>query len=76
MEKMIIAYLRVSTDKQADKGNSLDVQRKDITEELVGRRGYDLESITFLEDGGYSAGSMKRPKFQTLLSLVKKIGFN
>ena len=53
-----IAYLRVSTDKQADRGVSLDAQRAKVAAyaEL-----YDLDVIDLVVDAGVSAKTLDRP---------------
>ena len=64
-----IAYLRVSTDKQADKGVSLDAQRAKVAAyaEL-----YDLELCEVIVDAGESAKSLERPGLQRALAMLKK----
>ncbi len=52
-----IAYLRVSTGKQADKGVSLDAQR---TRVLAYAERYDLEPLDLIVDAGKSANSLNR----------------
>src|SRR5438445_6228472 len=52
-----IAYLRVSTDKQADRGVSLDAQRAKLKAyaEL-----YELDLVDVIVDAGHSAKSLDR----------------
>ena len=63
-----IAYLRVSTDKQADKGVSLDAQRAKCAAyaEL-----YDLELTEVIVDAGESAKTLDRPGLQRALAMLK-----
>src|ERR1700730_5734959 len=63
-----IAYLRVSTDKQADRGVSLDAQRAKVAAyaEL-----YDLELLEVIIDAGESAKSLDRPGLQRALGMLK-----
>ncbi|OLC08761.1 MAG: hypothetical protein AUH41_07310 [Gemmatimonadetes bacterium 13_1_40CM_66_11] len=58
MPTKTIAYLRVSTDKQADRGVSLDAQRAKLKAyaEL-----YELELVDVIVDAGQSAKSLDRP---------------
>ena len=58
MPTRTIAYLRVSTERQADRGVSLDAQRAKVKAyaEL-----YDLELAEVIVDAGESAKSLKRP---------------
>lgn len=63
-----VAYLRVSTDKQADKGVSLDAQRaKAETYAAL----YDLELAEVIVDAGESAKSLDRPGLQRALAMLK-----
>src|SRR5258705_4952877 len=69
MPTRTIAYLRVSTDKQADRGVSLDAQRAKVKAyaEL-----YDLELVEILVDAGHSAKSLERPGLQRALGMLKR----
>jgi DNA invertase Pin-like site-specific DNA recombinase len=60
-----IGYIRVSTDKQAESGLSLESQRKKIEAycEL-----YDLELVDVEVDAGFSAKSLKRPALRRALA--------
>lgn len=53
-----IAYLRVSTEEQADSGAGLDAQKAALLLECT-RRGWDAPE--FIVDAGYSAKDLKRP---------------
>ena len=66
MATKTVAYLRVSTDKQADRGVSLDAQRVKVAAyaEL-----YDLDVIV---DSGGSAKSLDRPGLQRALGMLKR----
>jgi len=68
MPTKTIAYLRVSTEKQADKGVSLDAQRAKVAAyaEL-----YDLELAEVIVDAGESAKSLDRPGLQRALAMLK-----
>jgi site-specific DNA recombinase len=63
-----VAYLRVSTDKQADRGVSLEAQRAKVHAyaEL-----YDLELVAIEIDAGESAKSLDRPALQRALAMLK-----
>jgi site-specific DNA recombinase len=71
MPTRTIAYLRVSTEKQADKGVSLDAQRAKVAAyaEL-----YDLMLVETIVDAGESAKSLDRPGLQRALSMLKAGG--
>ncbi len=69
MATRTVAYIRVSTDKQADKGVSLDAQRAKVAAyaEL-----YDLELIDVIVDAGVSAKTLDRPGLNRALDLLRK----
>lgn len=64
----VLGYIRVSTDKQADEGYSLEAQRQDIERycEL-----YNLELIDIIADEGESAGTLERPGIERALGILK-----
>jgi DNA invertase Pin-like site-specific DNA recombinase len=63
-----IAYLRVSTEKQADRGVSLDAQRAKVSAyaEL-----YDLELVEVIVDAGVSAKTLDRPGLTKALGMLR-----
>src|SRR5438874_2907928 len=62
-----IGYARVSTDKQADRGVSLEAQAEKIRAMAV---VHNAELIDIIVDGGESAKSLNRPGMARLLALV------
>jgi len=62
-----IGYVRVSTDRQADTGVSLEAQESKIRA-MATVRGCDLDEVVV--DGGESAKDLKRPGVERLLALV------
>jgi DNA invertase Pin-like site-specific DNA recombinase len=64
-----VAYLRVSTDKQADRGVSLDAQRAKV---LAYAELYDLELVDVIVDAGASAKTLDRPGLQRALSALRR----
>jgi site-specific DNA recombinase len=62
-----IGYVRVSTDKQAERGCSLEAQESKIRAMATVQGAELLEVIV---DGGESAKSLSRPGVQKLLGLV------
>jgi DNA invertase Pin-like site-specific DNA recombinase len=62
-----IGYARVSTDKQADRGVSLEAQQEKIRAMVV-VHGAELSDI--IVEAGESAKSLNRPGMQQLLALV------
>jgi site-specific DNA recombinase len=63
-----VAYLRVSTDKQADHGVSLDAQRAKVEAYAM---LYDLELVEIIVDAGESAKTLNRPGVQRALGMLK-----
>src|SRR5580692_10515653 len=62
-----VGYVRVSTDKQADRGVSIEAQAEKIRAMAV---VHDGELIDIIVDGGESAKSLNRPGMARLLALV------
>jgi DNA invertase Pin-like site-specific DNA recombinase len=62
-----LGYVRVSTDKQADRGVSLEAQEQKIRAIAV---VHDAELLNVIVDGGESAKSLQRPGMERLLSMV------
>ena len=68
MTTKTIAYLRVSTDKQADKGVSLEAQQ-DKAKAYASL--YDLDLVEVIIDAGESAKTLERPGLQRALAMLK-----
>src|ERR1700682_5552925 len=64
-----IGYVRVSTDKQSEKGISLGAQTEKIRAMAV---VYGAELIEAVQDGGESAKSLNRPGIQRVLEMVQR----
>src|SRR5437899_7777585 len=62
-----IGYVRVSTDKQADHGVSLEAQEAKIRAMAVVQ---GAEIVDLIVDGGESAKNLNRPGMERLLALV------
>jgi site-specific DNA recombinase len=62
-----VGYVRVSTDRQAEQGVSLEAQEAKIRA-MATVRGVDLDGV--IVDGGESAKDLNRPGVQQVLSLV------
>lgn len=65
----VIAYVRVSTEKQADSGLSLEAQQLKMEQYAA---LHDLEIIAVEIDAGESAGSLKRPALQRALERLER----
>ena len=64
-----VAYLRVSTDKQADRGVSLEAQRAKVE---AYASLYDLDLVAIVEDAGASAKTLNRPGLDRVLTMLRK----
>lgn len=64
-----IAYLRVSTDKQADRGISLDAQRAKVESYA---KLYELDLVEVVVDAGESAKSLQRPGLGRALDMLRR----
>jgi site-specific DNA recombinase len=62
-----IGYVRVSTDKQADRGVSLEAQEQKVRAMAVVK---DVELVDVIVDAGESAKNLQRPGMARLLELV------
>lgn len=63
-----VAYIRVSTEKQADRGVSLDAQKAKVE---AYASLYDLELVEVVVDAGVSAKSLNRPGLERALAMLK-----
>jgi len=59
------AYIRVSTDEQAESGYSLQLQRDRVTSQIAAK-GWELCRV--YEDAGQSGGTLSRPALQEMLA--------
>ena len=64
----VAAYVRVSTDEQADKGNSIFEQQERLTAYC---KAMNWNAPEFYIDEGYSAKNLKRPAITKLLNDIK-----
>ena len=60
-----VAYMRVSTEKQAEEGNGLDSQKRDI--ENYCKKNELVVSDWYIDDG-YTGANMDRPELQRLVN--------
>lgn len=63
-----VAYIRVSTDKQADAGQSLEAQKAKVEAYAA---LYELELVEVVIDAGASAKSLSRPGLVRALAMLK-----
>lgn len=64
-----VAYLRVSTEKQAEEGNGLESQKRDIENYC---RKNELVITEWYVDDGYTGSNMDRPELQRLINDCSK----
>jgi site-specific DNA recombinase len=64
-----VGYIRVSTEKQADHGVSLDAQHAKLT---AYAHLYDVELVDIIVDAGVSAKTLNRPGLQRALGMLRK----
>ena len=64
-----IGYIRVSTDKQADHGVSLEAQQAKLTAYAA---LYDLALVDVIIDAGASAKTLDRPGLQRALAMLRR----
>src|SRR4051794_11762003 len=65
----VLAYVRVSSEEQADSGAGLEAQRAAIRSEC-GRRGWEVVEV--IEDAGYSAKDLRRPGVRAALEELER----
>lgn len=63
-----VGYVRVSTDKQADTGCSLEMQIEKVRAHAA---LHDYELVDVLVDDGYSAKNMNRPAIQSAIETLR-----
>ena len=63
-----VAYIRVSTDKQAEHGISLEAQRAKLESYAA---LYDLDLVAVEVDAGLSASTLDRPGLQSALAMLR-----
>lgn len=62
-----VGYIRVSTDKQVEKGFGLDVQEKEI---LKYCEYHNVKNLILFTDDGYTGTNMERPALQGIISMI------
>lgn len=67
VKRLAVGYARVSTDKQADHGVSLDAQSSKIR---AMAQVQDVDLAEIITDAGESANTLRRPGLERLLALV------
>ena len=65
----VVGYVRVSTERQADEGVSLDAQRAKLRAHCA---AHDLELVAVEADEGVSAKTLDRPGLQRALTMLRE----
>lgn len=65
----VVGYVRVSTERQADEGVSLDAQRARLRAHCA---AHDLELVVVEADEGVSAKTLERPGLQRALTMLRE----
>lgn len=63
-------YIRVSTDKQANEGYSLEAQRAKLEAYCAAQDGWTVDDAHVYIDSGISGKSTERPNYQRMLAAV------
>lgn len=69
----VALYLRVSTDKQAEFGQSLDAQEAELRR-YCHERGWNITRVYV--DGGFSGKDTERPQYQEMIARIKRGGID
>lgn len=64
-------YIRVSTDRQAEEGYSIDVQKERLQAYATSMFGSSQDAAFYIDDG-FSGGSLDRPQMQKLICDIEK----
>lgn len=64
-------YIRVSTDRQAEEGYSIEVQKERLQAYAVSMFGSGQKTEFYIDDG-FSGGSLDRPEIQRLISDIEE----
>lgn len=69
MTTKTVAYIRVSTEKQAEQGHSLEAQESKLKAYAA---LYDLDLVELVVDSGVSAKTLNRPGLQKALGMLQE----
>jgi site-specific DNA recombinase len=74
--KAVVGYIRVSTEKQSEEGNSLDIQKDEIKNYIKRNKNKEWRLIKIYEDAGRSGGYLERPAFTEMMRDVQARKFD
>lgn len=72
--KVVLLYARVSTDRQAELGYSIEIQKERLELYVRSQFGTDNVQSELYVDDGYSGASLERPAIQQLIDRVQQGG--
>lgn len=67
----VMLYIRVSTDRQAEEGYSIDIQKERLTSYVKSMFGDKNVTTEYFIDDGYSGGNLDRPEMQRMINEIK-----
>ncbi|WP_369284181.1 recombinase family protein [Oscillibacter sp. GMB15532] len=67
---VLALYIRVSTDRQADEGYSIDIQTEKL--QAYAKTISGVDEVRLYTDDGYSGGSLDRPKMGKLIDDIQR----
>lgn len=67
----VMLYIRVSTDRQAEEGYSIDIQKERLTNYVKSMFGDKNVTTDYFIDDGYSGGNLDRPEMQRMVNEIK-----
>lgn len=68
----ILLYARVSTDRQAEEGYSIEIQKERLAAYVKSLYGTDEAQTELFVDDGYSGGNLERPAMQRMIQSIKE----
>ena len=70
-DRFVMLYLRVSTDRQAEEGYSIAIQKERLTAYAHSLFGSENVKLEYFIDDGYSGGNLERPEMQRMIGLIR-----
>ena len=67
----VMLYIRVSTDRQAEEGYSIDIQKERLADYVRSMFGGGRAETDYFIDDGYSGGNLDRPEMQRMIQNIK-----
>ena len=68
-DKFTVAYARVSTERQAEFGYGLDIQKEKLENYC---KLHDIKNAVYFEDDGYSGTNMDRPAIKRSIEYIRE----